>query len=183
MAIKLPKKGAPEPTALEVLKAYQQEQLQERQRTLEAAKRALNPNLAEIFEAIQQAQLKENKRVIDDLLSQMAQAEKAKDMVSLFTDVHSDDGELQEWIDANRDSLTVEDLKAIIMAAMVHGLSEAMRQKQAPRKEQAQDKNDKINALWKELKAQGLDKTAAAKIIATQVHQALTTVRRKLQKM
>jgi hypothetical protein len=61
-----------------------------------------------------------------DHLQRSRRAQYAIDMVGLFSDPQTDDDELQDWIDDNRDSLSVEDLKAIIQAAMLEGINEAL---------------------------------------------------------
>ena len=120
---------------------------------------------------------------IFDHLQRLRRAQQAIDMVGLFSDPQTDDDALQDWIDGNRDSLTVEDLQAIILAAMAHGLSEAMSQKQAPRKESRISNEDKIRDMWQTLQASGMTKNSASKTIAEKVSLSAETVRKKLQKM
>lgn len=120
---------------------------------------------------------------IFDHLQRLRRAQQAIDMVDLFSDPQTDDDALQDWIDGNRDSLTVEDLQAIILAAMAHGLSEAMSQKQALRKESRISNEDKIRDMWQTLQARGMTKNSASKTIAKKVSLSAETVRKKLQKM
>jgi hypothetical protein len=120
-----------------------------------------------------------------DVLQRSCSAQHAIDMVGLFSDPQTDGDKLQDWIDDNRDSLTVEDLKAIVMAAMAHGAGEAlsahMKAVQAPRAEKAQEIYDEIRQRWEYYKSKGMSKNAAHDRIAREVGQKPGTVRGKLK--
>lgn len=120
-----------------------------------------------------------------DHLQRSRRAQYAIDMVGLFSDPQTDGDELQDWIDDNRDSLTVEDLKAIVMAAMAHSAGEAlsahMKAVQAPRAEKAQEIDDEIRQRWEHYKSKGMSKNAAHDRIAREVGQKPGTVRGKLK--
>jgi hypothetical protein len=116
-----------------------------------------------------------------DRLQESTRTQSAIDMVGLFSDPQTDGGVLQDWIDDNRDSLTVEDLKAIVMAAMVQGIGQSMSGLTTKRQVVNATKQKKIQELWADYKSKGRSKNAAADRIAREVGQTPLTVRRKLR--
>ncbi|PQA83202.1 hypothetical protein C5F52_10895 [Limnohabitans sp. TS-CS-82] len=105
-------------------------------------------------------------------------------MVALTADMQCNGDTIGEWWEQNRASLTANDFESIVMVAgMLRGKSEYMREVQSPRSERAQETNDQIETLWLALKAEGVSKNEAAKQIAPQVYQTERVVRGKLQKL
>ncbi|WP_291939247.1 hypothetical protein [Limnohabitans sp.] len=126
----------------------------------------------------EQAEREQLKAIFKEL-NRFECAQFAIDMVGLFSDPEAHPNKCQDWLDSNRDSLTVENLRAIIWA----GVSEHMAGKQTSRSDITKNRDAKIKEMWEELKAKKISKAEAAEIIAPQVHLAVKTVRKKLQGM
>ncbi len=202
MAIKLPKKGhiptfeamekayqlnvlrweqrlsGATPTLHEIRKAYEEESIQDR--FSHDFEMALSPDPARLNDELQVVRIQWLQMWISDCIGQVT---KAIDMVKLFSDQLAENDALEDWLNAERDSLTVADMQGIVRFSMFQGLREAMRQKQAQRTESRTTKEEKIRQEWQKLKAKGASKNSVSKTIADKVGLADRTVRKKLQKM
>ena len=87
-----------------------------------------------------------------------------------------------EWISSHKERLTdAYALNEIIGMAMAYGVRDDEEKRSDARHEENRKKTALALKRWKELEAEGYSKNNAAEVIATEVNQKYSTVRKLLQ--
>lgn len=102
-------------------------------------------------------------------------------VVLWFAGEEPDTLKASNWLEENRERLTIEKLSQVVQMAMVWGERLAVENRTAQRHKDAPAIDAEIEKLWHEFDAKGMSKNNAAPRIAKEVGLKESTVRKKLK--